>query len=316
MTHQGRIIIADYCSHILSEGLTLLGFHVVYDPEIPMQDLDDIIDKFQGIVVNTRTVMDKTRIDKATQLEFIARLGSGLDNIDLEYCHQQGIDVISSPEGNRQAVAEHALGMILALLNKFKTAHFQIRDHEWNREAVRGRELSAMKIGVIGCGNNGSAFVNVLAGFGGDIFIYDKYKEMTDSTICKSNIYICTLEKVQEISDLISFHIPLNDETAFLIDESFVKKCKHGVIIVNTSRGKIADPEALKTGLISGQIGGLCLDVFTNEKPLTFSKEEKALMDFFVSNPAVILTPHVAGWTIESKEKIAEVLLEKIKAKM
>lgn len=307
-----NVLITDNCHPDLIEKLTDRGFKVDYLPHLSLDEIDNIIANYKGIIINTRVRMDQRRIDLGTSLRFIGRMGSGLDIIDLKHASSRNIKVISSPEGNAQAVAEHALSMLLSLLNKLPLGASQIKNLKWNRENARGRELSGLTVGIIGYGHTGSAFAQVLAGFNVRIKVYDKYKEVKPQTIYKADLVPVSLPDICNTCDIISFNIPLTDETALLIDESFINKVKTGIILINTSRGGIADLNAIQAGLISGKIGGCCLDVFPNEKTETFTLQEKVQMNAFSVHPAVIMTPHVAGWTIESKEKIANVLVEKI----
>jgi len=306
------ILITDDCDHLLIDGLIKLGYKVDYHPEITSEKVDEIIHSYFGIVVNTKIKMDKHRIDLTKNLSFICRLGSGLDHFDLDYCAEKNIAVISSPEGNRQAVAEHVLGMVLALMIKLREGYDQIYQQTWNREAVRGTELSGKKIGIIGFGNNGSAFADILSGFDVELFIYDKYKTVESGSFGNSTRISCTLDEILENVSIISFHIPLTHETNGMINDSFIARCRPGTILINTSRGRISDLDAIIKGLQTKQLGGTCLDVFPNEKVSTFSPEEKAQINYLCAQKNVVLTPHVAGWTIESKVKIAKILLDRV----
>lgn len=312
MLSSRQIIITDYCDPSLIDGLTTMGFHVDYHPEILPAELDTVIGEYEGIVVNTKIRMDVNRILKAKKLQFICRLGSGLDNIDVAYCTSHLIKVISSPEGNRQAVAEHALGMLLSLLDKLAQGMEEVRTGRWDRESVRGRELSGLKFGIIGFGNNGSAMSEVLAGFDLDIYIYDKYKSLNLTDQCFSRRHSSTLEELLQQSDIISFHVPLTPETANWLNDAFVNKCKDGVILINTSRGGIADLGSIIRGIQNQKIAGACLDVFTNEKPATYTEDDRRMMSQLSEMPQVVMTPHVAGWTVESKIKISKTLLGKV----
>lgn len=307
-----NVLITDNCHPILIERLVENGFKVDYLPHISLEDIDKIIANYKGIIINTRVRMDQKRIDLGTGLRFIGRMGSGLDIIDLKHAASRNIKIISSPEGNAQAVAEHSLSMLLALLNKLPLGASQVKNLEWNRENARGRELSGLTVGIVGYGHTGSAFAQVLAGFDIKIKVYDKYKEVQSQKIYKAELYPASLQEICSTCDIISFNIPLTDETALLIDEPFINKLKAGIILINTSRGGIADLNAIRAGLETGKIAGCCLDVFPNEKPETYSLHENEIINTFSVHPAVIMTPHVAGWTIESKEKIANVLVEKI----
>lgn len=308
-----KVLITDDCHPILIEGLAAIGFSVDFIPYLSLDEIDDILPGYQGIIVNTRVKMDRQRISRAPNLQFIGRMGSGLDIIDLPYAAERGIKVVSSPEGNAPAVGEHSLAMLLSLLNKLPLGARQVRDFAWDREAARGRQLSGSTVGIIGYGYTGPAFARVLSGFEVTVKVFDKYKDVPAEQKCLASIVPATFEEVIGTCDIISFNLPLTDETAFLIDESLIRKMKTGVILINAARGRIADLSAIIQGLGSGQIGGCCLDVFPNEKTTTYTAEEAEQMRVLSMHPNVILTPHVAGWTYESRESIARILVAKIK---
>jgi D-3-phosphoglycerate dehydrogenase len=243
-------------------------------------------------------------------LKFVGRLGSGLDIIDLPYANEKDIQIVNSPEGNRNAVAEHAIGMLLALMNKMLQGDQEVRKFHWDREKNRGREITNLTIGIIGFGHTGSTFAKRLSGFDCKILAYDKYK--VNYTENLPYVEKTSMEKIQKEADIISFHLPFTSETLHLADKEFLDLCKKGVIIINTSRGKVLKTKDLLIALNIGQVGGACLDVFENEKTLTYTIEEKNMYNSLYMMPNVVLTPHVAGWTVESKEKIAKTLLDKL----
>ena len=249
-------------------------------------------------------------MEAAPNLEFIGRLGSGLDIIDLDFASDRNIEVFSAPEGNRNAVAEHAMGMLLCLANNICRADHEVRSFYWNREKNRGFELQGKTLGIIGFGNNGRAFAEKFENWQTSVLSYDKYKKH----YCQDLRFVteCDLEKVQKEADIISLHIPLTEETNGWIDEKFLSDCKEGVILINTSRGKVVYTADLLALLKSGHVSGACLDVFENEKVDSFNVEERRLYEELYALENVILTPHIAGWTVESKRKISEVLLQKI----
>ena len=308
-----KVLVTDDCHPILVEKLIVENVAVDFLPKLTLEQIDEIIAQYDGIVINTRVKMDQRRIDLGKELKFIARMGSGLDIIDLKHAALKGIKVISSPEGNAQAVAEHSLAMLLALFNKLPLGSEQVRLFKWNREHARGRELSGKTVGIIGYGHTGPAFAKVLSGFNVNVKVFDKYKHVPGEISGLATIGNAAFEEVISTSDIISFNIPLTDETAFLVDEPLISKMKTGVILINASRGKVTNLKAIINGLQSGKIAGCCLDVYPNEKTETYTTEEEDIISELASHPSVILTPHVAGWTIESKEKIALVLVEKIK---
>ncbi|MEY3422999.1 MAG: hypothetical protein RIR48_3329 [Bacteroidota bacterium] len=307
----GKILITDKVHDVLITRLKESGCEVTYDTSVDNQALEEIIHLYDGMIINSKIIMNKSRIDKGINLKFIGRLGSGLEIIDVDYAESKGIKVYNSPEGNRNAVAEHEMGMLLALLNNIVRADSEVRRFSWNREKNRGTEIRGKTIGIIGLGHTGCAFAEKLFNWGVRVISYDKYKTQFPSSV--TYVEKTDLQTVMADSDIISLHLPLTDETYKLINDSFLRQCKHGVIISNTSRGQIVDTKALIDHLRSGHVGGACLDVFENEKPETFSDTEKELFSNLYELQNVVLTPHIAGWTHESLELIASVLFEKIK---
>jgi D-3-phosphoglycerate dehydrogenase len=303
-----KVLITDYVHPEMIPGLQSLGFHTTYAPMMSRAEMEAGLLDFQGVVINTRCAIDGKTISRANQLEWIARLGSGLDIIDLPAAAARNIHVFSAPEGNAQAVAEHALGMLLALSNKIPQADRSVRERQWLREVHRGWELDGKTIGIIGYGNNGSAFGRLWKGWNVRVLAYDKYL----SGFGNECITETSQEEVLGQSDVISLHIPLTAETRDLVNESFLARCKKGVILVNTSRGKNVDLVALVAGLQTGQVGGACLDVFATEPPANGQPDFLEAFNTLCALDNVILSPHVAGWTVESFRKISSVLLEKI----
>lgn len=305
-----KVLITDKVHTLIITGLEKAGFEVVYDTSIDNAKLDQILDQYDGLIINSKIIMNKQRIDKATKLKFIGRLGSGLEIIDVNYAKKKGIKVYNSPEGNRNAVAEHEFGLLLALINNIVRSDREVRDHNWQREKNRGIELRGKTLGIIGLGHTGSSFAEKLSPWRLNVISYDKYKKRYPSSL--RFIEKTDLETVIRTSDIISLHLPLTEETKYLVNNDFISRCKDGVIISNTSRGKIVNTRDLIEGLKSGKVGGACLDVFENEKPETFSEQEIEMYDTLYKMENVVLTPHIAGWTKESLSLIAEVLLEKI----
>lgn len=294
----------------LIDGLEDLGYTVDYKPNITLKEVGDCIGLYAGIIINSKVKMYKELIDKSTNLEWIGRLGSGLEIIDIPYAQKKGIAVMNSPEGNRNAVAEHCLGMLLALNNNFLKSDREVRNFTWNREANRGVELEGKTIGIIGYGQMGSAFASKMSSWALDILVYDKYKQLTFNA--HRNITVVSENELWSQADIISFHLPYNDETHHLINKANIDRCKDGVIIINSSRGAIANTKDLVEALESGKLGGACLDVFENEKPDTYTEQELKLYSRLYALEQVILSPHVAGWTKESLFKIADTLVSKI----
>ncbi len=305
-----KVLITDGVHQVMFDGLKNLGFETEYLPNISLEEVHEKAHLYQGLVINSKIIVDKHLIDKMKDMIFIARLGSGMEIIDQEYAASNNIKIINSPEGNCNAVAEHALGMLLALANNLHRADKEVRKKEWNREKNRGFELQGKTIGIIGFGHTGSTFSKKLESLSIDILAHDKYKYIYEDGF--SDAQAVELSEIQQRADIISFHLPLNDETQYYCDKEFINKCKKGVIIINTSRGGIVNTKDLLEALQSGQVGGACLDVFENEKPHTFTSEEDYLYQQLYQMDNVILSPHVAGWTQESKKKLSEIIINKL----
>jgi D-3-phosphoglycerate dehydrogenase len=259
--------------------------------------------------------MNRQLIDKATNLKFIGRVGAGMESIDVAYAESKGIKCFNSPEGNRDAVGEHALGMLIAVMNNFLHADKQVRNGEWKREENRGVEIKGKTIGIIGYGNMGSAFAKKLKGFEANVIAYDKYKFNYSDEFVKE----VSLEEIFENSDILSLHVPLTDETHYMLNASFINKFKKKFWLINTSRGAVVNTNDLVAALKSGKVKGAALDVIEYEETSFETLSGKDLPDawkYLISSDKVILTPHIAGWTVESKIKLAKVLAEKIIAYM
>ena len=269
-------------------------------------EIQQIISNYQGIIIRSRFKIDKQFIDCGSNLKFIARAGSGLENIDVEYAKNKNIHCYNAAEGNRQAVAEHALGMLLSLFNNLNNADQEVREGKWERERNRGIELAGKTVGIIGYGNNGSAFAEVLKGFNVKILAYDKY--LTNYPQKSS------METINKEADIISLHVPLTDETTYLVDDNFIKRFVKNFYLINTARGKCVNTKNLVKALENKKIKGACLDVLEYEKTSfeNLSKDGlKSDMQYLMNAQNTILSPHIAGWTAESNVKIAEVLLNK-----
>ena len=304
------VLITDYVHPILIHGLHDQGFSTTYAPEMTRAEMEEHLPSYKGVVVNTRCALNAEAISSASRLEWIARLGSGLDIIDLHAASKAGVKVLSAPEGNAEAVAEHAMGMLLALSNKIISAHQKVCEGEWPREAHRGWEIAGKTIGIIGYGNNGSAFGRLWQGWDVRVLAYDKYLK----AYAPSHVQETNLETLMAESDIISLHIPLTNETKEMVNTAFIKNCKPGFVLINTSRGKNVNLGDVLTALQSGHIGGACLDVFPVEPPTAGPDDLRESFEELCKLNNVVLTPHVAGWTVESRLKIAEVLLQKIRA--
>ena len=304
------MLITDDVDPSLIEGLKALGYICDYEPDISLDQTEKVVSTYEGIVINTKIKAYKSFLDKSDNLRFIARLGSGLEIIDVERAKQLGIYVLSAPEGNCNAVAEHALGMLLCLLNNIHQSDREVRNFTWQRERNRGSELGGRSVGIIGFGHTGRAFAKILRGFGVDILANDPYVDA--EYLATDNTRAAEISEIQRTCDIISLHVSLNPSSHHLIDRTFLELCEKAIILLNTSRGYVVKMEDLVWALDKNIIKGACLDVYENEKPETFSHHEKILYSQLYQYDQVILTPHVAGWTIESKRKIAKVLLRKI----
>lgn len=306
-----KILITDFVHPVLIEQLNEVG-EVTYEPDISYEKVLLEAPSFQGLVINSKVKATAEMIANCPDLEFIARLGSGLDIIDLPACKKAGVRVLSAPQGNANAVAEHALAMILSLFNTLEQAHREVAYHHWDRESVRGIELDGRVVGVIGCGNNGSAFVKKLRGFDVEVLIYDKYKPTLGDFHPRQKV--TSQAEVIERSDVISLHIPLTQETENMVDMNFLKRMRKSSVLVNTSRGRIVNEEDLIEILQNGHLFGACLDVFHAEKPKKYKKSDLLRMEALAQLNNCVLSPHVAGWTHESFYRIGEILGRNIKS--
>ncbi len=307
-----KVLITDDVHQILIDGLERAGYEVDYFPKISLEKVISIIGPYHGLVINSKIRVDAALLNESPHLQFVARLGSGMEIIDQDETSGRGIAVFNSPDGNCNAVAEHAMGMILAWNNHLILANEEVKNFQWNREKNRGIELEGRTVGIIGFGHTGSALARKLQGFSVTIKAYDKYKPAGYARDYPWVEECEDRESAIRTSDIVSLHLPLNYETLKLANQSFLNQCKPGALLVNTSRGPVVDTQALIDALERKQIRGACLDVFENEKPETYTSEEREMYSKLFSFPQVLVSPHVAGWTIESKYKLAKILLDKI----
>ncbi len=306
-----KILFIDSTHPLLVQKLKDAGFIVELDYESSKEEVIAKISSFFGVIIRSRFTIDKTFIDHASQLKFIGRVGAGMESIDVDYAKSKGIACISSPEGNRNAVGEHALGLLLALSNNIVKANSEVKAGVWSREANRGFELEGKTIAIIGYGNTGSAFAQKLSGFHANVIAYDKYKTGFSSDIVTE----VTEEKLFELADVVSFHVPYNQETHYYFNTNYINKYIKSLYLLNTSRGKVVCIEDLVTCLRTKKIVGAALDVLEYEDT-SLNNAPKELwsegMNFLSQAPNVILTPHIAGWTNESNVKLSTIIADKV----
>lgn len=313
-----KILHLDKNHPLLIEQLNALGYTNDEDFTSSKEAIENIIHQYDGIIIRSRFKIDRQFLDAAEHLKFIGRVGAGLENIDCEYAERKGIKLIAAPEGNRNAVGEHALGMLLSLFNKLNKADREVREGKWQREANRGLELDGKTVGLIGYGNMGKAFAKKLRGFDVEVLCYDLKENVGDE-----NAKQVSLQELQDKADVLSLHTPETSFTINMVNSEFINAFKKSFWLINTARGKSVMTKDLVSALESGKILGAGLDVLEYEKSSfenLFKKcvtssvvEMPEAFKYLISAENVILTPHVAGWTVESNEKLAQTIVDKIK---
>ncbi len=330
-----KVLFADIVHPILNEELKKLNF-VCDSLAEKGQSIDELLPHYEGLVIRSKIELDKKQLDKAKKLKFIARAGAGMESINVKYAESKGIHCLNAPEGNKDAVADHVIGMVLALFKNLHIADAEVRKGMWHREANRGIELTDKTVGIIGYGFTGGEVSKRLKGFGVTVLAYDKYKTgFSDDYVSEA-----TMEKIYEEADILSLHLPLTSETKFMVDGEFFNHFKKNIYLINTSRGKVVKTEDLVKNLKSGKVLGACLDVleyestsferlkglgmWTNKRGVLINNfgawlmkigalQYKHPVQYLVKSKKVLLSPHIAGWSVESYKKISLILLERIK---
>jgi D-3-phosphoglycerate dehydrogenase len=303
---KNNILIVDDIHPIFMEMAAAKGYHCDYKPLIKADEAMQIIGGYAGLVIRSKFKVDKQVLDTAANLRFVARAGAGMDNIDEAYAAKKGISLINAPEGNSDAVGEHAVGLLLSLMNNLNKGDAEIRNGSWQREANRGYELKGKTVGIIGYGHMGHSFARKLSGFQVDVIAYDKYKTGFSDRYARE----VSMEDIVKHSDVLSLHIPLTPETNGLVDDEYLFHFKKPIFLINTARGKAVKTSAVLNAIKQGKILGAGLDVLEVEKFPALG--EQTWFDELRQSGKVILSPHVAGWTFDSYRKLSEVMAEKL----
>ena len=303
-----KCLIVDRMHECIIPLLEEAQYQVHYRPGMTREEILEAIAEYEGLIVRSKLAVDQELIDRATSLHFVGRAGAGLDQLDTEALAVRNIAVVNAPEGNRDALAEHMVGMLLGLLNKIYQADQQVRAGVWDREANRGVELMGKTVGIIGYGYMGQAFAQRLSGFGVKVLAYDKYRQTYGDVYATE----ASVEALHEQADVISFHVPLTEETRNMVDDRYLNQFQKDVILLNSARGKISSFKTLVEALERGKLRGAALDVLENEQLATLSEQQRHYFAKLCQSDRVLLTPHVAGWTYESYEKISRVLAKKV----
>lgn len=306
-----RVLVTDKTHPILCEKLQAAGYHCDVQADLSYNELLEVINNYDALVVRSKVEIDRNFLDNTHSLKCIGRVGAGMETIDVDYAEQKGIKCLNSPEGNRDAVGEHALGMLLTLFNNMLRANNEIRSGLWKREANRGLEIKGKTIGIIGFGNMGSSFAKRLRGFECNIISYDKYKK----NYAPDYVEEVSLEELFNRADVVSFHVPLTDETHYMADAAFFNSFAKPIYLINTARGAVVKTVDLVSGMQSGKVLGVALDVIEYENMSKDGLDLETLsadFKYLLQADNAVLTPHIGGWTVESKYKLADVLADKI----
>lgn len=310
-----KILLLDKNHPLITEQLLAKNFILEEDFTSSYDEVCGKIQNYDGIIIRSRIPLDQNFLEKATHLKFIARVGAGMENIDIPVAERLGIQLINSPEGNRDSVAEHVVGMLLILMNRLFIASNEVKKGIWLREENRGDELLGKTVGLIGYGNMGKATAKRLSGFGCKVIFHDILPDLSDEFATQ-----VSLEELKQRAEVLSLHIPMTNETHYLIDSTFINEMKNEFYFVNTARGKNVETKYLVEALKSGKVKGACLDVLEYEKASfekldtsnSLSTRENEDLQYLLDSEKVIVTPHIAGWTHQSKEKLAQVIVDKI----
>jgi D-3-phosphoglycerate dehydrogenase len=303
---KNNILIVDDIHPIFIEQAEALGYTCNYRPDIKPAEALSIIGEYAGLLIRSKFLVNKTVLDAAVNLRFICRAGAGMDNIDEPYALTKGVTLLNAPEGNSDAVGEHAVGMLLSLMNNFNRADAEIRTGNWLREANRGFELKGKTVGIIGYGHMGRSFARKLQGFQVNVIAYDKYKTGFSDQYARE----VSMEEIVKYSDVLSLHIPLTPETNGMVDDEYLFHFKKPIFLLNTARGKVAKVQAILNAIKQGKVLGAGLDVLEVEKYPALA--EQPWYTELIQSGKVLLTPHVAGWTFDSYRRLSEVLAQKL----